>query len=179
MPKRILLIGGPSTGKTTLLNFLKSLGYPCLDEISRDVIKKAQNDGIDQLFLEKPLLFSRLLKDARISQYHLASAYKEAFVFYDRGIPDTVAYMDFIGQQYPEEFTEACTTFLYDQVFVLPPWRAIHTTDSERYESFDQALEIQAALIKTYKKYQYDPIEVPIGPLETRAQFIIAKLVAH
>ena len=104
MPKRILLIGGPSTGKTTLLNHLKQLGYPCLEEISRQVISQAQKEGIDQLFLEKPLLFSELLRDARIEQHKEVNTYKNDIVFIDRGIPDTVAYMDFIGDEYPKEF---------------------------------------------------------------------------
>ncbi len=176
MPKRILLIGGPSTGKTTLLNHLLSLGHPCLIEISREVIKQAQDQGIDQLFLEKPLLFSTLLKDARIDQYKEATTVNDPYVFYDRGIPDTVAYMDFIGQKYPQEFIKACTDYVYDKVFVLPPWKEIHTTDNERYESFEQALEIQTALLKTYKNYNYDPIEVPIGTVENRAHFILSKL---
>ncbi len=179
MPKRILLIGGPSTGKTTLLNYLSSLGYPCLVEISREVIKQAQEQGIDQLFLEKPLLFSTLLKDARIDQYKEADTLSSSFVFYDRGIPDTVAYMDFIGQQYPVEFIKACTEYVYDQVFVLPPWKEIHITDNERYESFEQALEIQTALLNTYKNYNYDPIEVPTGTVENRAHFILSKLLAN
>lgn len=179
MPKRILLIGGPSTGKTTLINHLDSLGYNCLVEISRQVIKNAQKEGIDQLFLEDPLLFSTLLKDARIDQYKEANKLETDFVFYDRGIPDTVAYMDFIQQEYPQEFDSACTNFRYDQVFILPPWKEIHTTDNERYESFEQAIAIQEALLKTYKKYQYDPIEVPIGAIEQRAQFILSKLIAN
>ena len=57
MPKKVLLIGGPSTGKSTLLKELQNLGYPCLEEVSREVIKKAQNQGIEQLFLTEPKLF--------------------------------------------------------------------------------------------------------------------------
>ncbi|TVZ51807.1 AAA family ATPase [Dokdonia sp. Hel_I_53] len=173
MPKRILLIGGPSTGKTTLLKHLKQLGHPCLEEISRQVIQKAQNQGIDQLFLEKPLLFSELLKDARIDQWQQAVEYKNENVFIDRGIPDTVAYMDYIGQVYPDTFIEACTRYRYDSVFILPPWKEIHVTDSERYESFEEATKIQLHLLKTYKDYGYHPVEIPIGSIEERGDFIV------
>lgn len=176
MPKRILLIGGPSTGKTTLIVHLQALGYPCFKEISRAVIKKAQQEGIEQLFLEKPLLFSTLLKDARIEQYEEAAALEQSVVFFDRGIPDTVAYMDYIGQEYPTSFVKACKNYRYDQVFVLPPWKEIHCTDSERYESFDQATQIHKALLKTYATYTYQPISVPFGAVAERANFIISKL---
>ncbi len=173
MPKRILLIGGPSTGKTTLLNHLQSLGYPCLEEISRDVIKNAQKQGVDQLFLENPLLFSQLLRDARIEQWKKAGGYANEHVFIDRGIPDTVAYMEYIGQEYPDAFREACKTFRYDVIFILPTWKEIHVTDGERYESFEEAQRIQQYLLKTYKNYGYDPIEIPTGNIEERSDFIV------
>lgn len=176
MPKRVLLIGGPSTGKTTLLHHLRSLGYHCLDEVSREIIKNAQAEGIDQLFLEKPLLFSELLKDARIAQFCKSEAYPSDIVFIDRGIPDTVAYLDFIGQEYPDTFIEACKIYRYDRVFVLPLWKEIHTKDTERYESFKDAQDIQECLLKTYYMYNYNPTPVPTGPVEDRAQFILKNL---
>ena len=177
MPKSILLIGGPSTGKTTLINYLKTLGYPCLEEISREVTKKAQNEGIDQLFLEKPLLFSQLLKDARIQQFLEVASYDAEYVFLDRGIPDTVAYMDYIGQTYTEEFVNDCKNYIYDRVFILPLWKEIHETDGERYENFEQAQKIQDHLIATYKHYGYAPIEVPKADVATRATFILNTLM--
>tara|TARA_R110001632_G_scaffold51867_9_gene128986 strand:+ start:1137 stop:1673 length:537 start_codon:yes stop_codon:yes gene_type:complete len=176
MPKRVLLIGGPSTGKTTLLKELQNRGYPCLEEVSREVIKKAQSQGIEQLFVTEPLLFSELLLRARIVQYEEAAHATSKVVFIDRGIPDTVAYMDFINQSYTDEFTQACHFYIYDAVYVLPPWEAIHTTDEERYEDFAHAQKLQLALIDTYKHYGYIPVEVPIGPVEDRAQFLLDHL---
>lgn len=178
MPKRILLIGGPSTGKTTLINHLNDMGYPCLEEISREVIRKAQAEGIDQLFLEKPLLFSEMLRDARIEQHIEVKNFTQDFVFIDRGIPDTIAYMDYIGQTFPKAFLEACNNYRYDIVFVLPPWEDIHVTDNERYETFEEAQKIHKHLIKTYKVYNYTPIEVPTGSVVDRTSYILNTLIA-
>ncbi|MFI8380180.1 AAA family ATPase [Leeuwenhoekiella sp. NPDC079379] len=176
MTKRIVLIGGPSTGKTTLINALKAKGHICFDEVSREVTKAAQEKGIDQLFLTQPLLFSELLLERRIKQYKEASQLDQEFVFIDRGIPDVAAYMDFIGQDYPDNFKEACTSYKYDHIFILPPWRDIHITDQERYESFEEALKIQEELVKTYTHYGYTPIEVPKTDVEKRVAFILENL---
>ncbi len=176
MTKRIVLIGGPSTGKTTLLNALRAKGHTCLDEVSREVTKAAQEKGVDQLFLTQPLLFSQMLLDKRIEQFTLAPSLNKDLVFIDRGIPDVTAYMDFIGQEYPENFKKACLDYKYDHIFILPPWQDIHTTDQERYESFDEAVNIQNELIKTYKAFGYSPIEVPKTGVDERVNFILQNL---
>ena len=176
MPKRVLLIGGPSMGKSTLIEALKEKGHPCMPEISREVTKAAQQQGVEQLFLTEPLLFSELLLRARIKQFEQALTFDAPFVFIDRGIPDTVAYMDYIGQSYTQEFTTACKTYIYDAVYLLPPWEEIHTTDSERYEDFEHAKALHHALLSTYQAYGYKPIEVPKASVPQRSAFILDHL---
>ena len=77
----IVLIGGPSSGKTTLINKLKENGHVCYPEVSREVIKEAQEKGIEQLFLEQPLLFSELLLEGRKKQFQLAKQEGGKIVF--------------------------------------------------------------------------------------------------
>ena len=170
--KIILLIGGPSSGKTTLINHLETEGHICYPEISREVILKAREEGVDYLFLENPMLFSERLLEGRIKQYQNA-VNEEKPVFIDRGIPDVVAYMDFIGDTYPDEFITACETYKYDKVFLLPPWEEIYTSDAERYESYEEASKIHNYLVDTYIKYGYELHEVPKTSVEERFQFII------
>mgnify|MGYP006157050551 CR=1 FL=1 len=97
----VVLIGGPSSGKTTLIEALKDKGHTCYPEISREVIREAQEQGIEQLFLEKPLLFSELLLEGRKKQFNEALKETSDIVFLDRGIPDVLAYMHYIGDSYP------------------------------------------------------------------------------
>ena len=40
--KKIVISGGPGSGKTTLVNLLRVKGYECMDEFSRTIIKRAQ-----------------------------------------------------------------------------------------------------------------------------------------
>lgn len=171
--KKVIITGGPGTGKSTIINELIKRDYTCLEEISRQVILDAKKEGIDQLFLTNPLLFSELLLKGREKQYLSADALKNDIVFFDRGIPDVLAYMDFIGNEYPDSFVDICKKSQYDSVFILKPWEAIYTSDNERYESFNQAEEIHKHLINTYQSYNYKLIDVPFDTIENRTNFIL------
>jgi predicted ATPase len=54
MQQKIVLIGGPGTGKTTIINELIKRDFHCMPEVSRDVILKAKKQGVEQLFLTEP-----------------------------------------------------------------------------------------------------------------------------
>ncbi len=172
----VVIIGGPGTGKSTIINGLMEKGFCCYPEISRQVTIDAQKEGIEQLFLENPLLFSELLLEGRKKQYQNALAEPDQIVFIDRGIPDVLAYMHFIGDEYPDHFDEACKAYLYTKIFILPPWEAIFISDQERYENFEQAKHIDFYLAETYRKYGYELIEVPKDTVDNRILFILDKI---
>lgn len=174
--KIILIIGGPGTGKTTIIDKLISNGYCCYPEISRQITAEAQKQGIEQLFLESPLLFSELLLEGRKKQFLEAKQEPHNVVFIDRGIPDVLAYMHYIGDSYPTFFQEACREHIYSKIFILPPWEDIYVSDHERYENFEQAKLIHNHLVETYEKYGYNLIEVPKDTLDNRILFILDKI---
>jgi predicted ATPase len=173
MQKKIVLTGGPSTGKTTVIEELLNRNFMCMTEISREVTLNARKKGVEQLFLTKPLLFSELLLEGRINQYIEAEKKNCDLVFFDRGIPDVHAYMNYISIDYPDTYIEKSTLYKYDYIFLMPPWEEIYISDSERYENFEQALAIHNHLERTYKKLNYNVIEVPFGTVEKRADFIL------
>jgi len=174
--QKIALIGGPGTGKTTLINALKTKGYNCMEEISRQITLEAQEKGIEQLFLEDPLLFSEHLLLGRQKQFLEANAIEDGVVFFDRGIPDVVAYLDYLKTSYPNTFKTICSQHIYDKIFILKPWKAIYKQDNERYETFEQALILHNFLVKTYTDYGYSIIETPFGTVEERLDFILNNL---
>ena len=134
----IVIIGGPGTGKTTIIDALIAKGYCCYPEISREVTLEAKKQGIEQLFLENPLLFSELLLEGRKKQFKNAQNEPHEIVFLDRGIPDVLAYMHYIGDSYPSFFDAACKEHIYSKIFILPPWEEIYVSDDERYRFIKQ-----------------------------------------
>jgi len=174
--QRIVITGGPSTGKTTLIEALKKKGYRCFDEISREVIQEYQAKGISQPFVSHPQEFSDQLFLGRIRQYTSAENLEYSKVFYDRGIHDVIAYLNHIKEEVPQNYIDGATSNKYSTIFILSPWESIYTKDSERFESFEEAKKIHQALIDTYTHFGYSPIEVPFETIENRVSFILNTL---
>ncbi|MCM2301386.1 MAG: ATP-binding protein [Flavobacteriaceae bacterium] len=176
MQNKIVITGGPGTGKSTLINELIKRGYNCLEEISRDITEMARRNGIEQLFLKNPMLFSEMLLEGRENQYKIANNMDTDFIFFDRGIPDIHAYMNYISVDYPPIYVEKSMKYRYDTIFITPPWQEIYITDEVRYENFEQSLAIFNHLKRTYENLDYQLIEVPCGTIEFRTDFILNNL---
>lgn len=173
MQQKIVITGGPGTGKSTVIEELIRRELTCMPEISREITLNARINGTEQLFLTKPLLFSELLLEGRINQYIEAEKRNANLVFFDRGIPDVHAYMNYISIDYPDTYINKSKIYTYNYVFLMPPWEEIYISDNERYENFEQALAIHNHLERTYKELNYNIIEVPTGTVKKRTDFIL------
>ena len=69
MENKIVITGAPGTGKTTIINQLKSLGYSCSDEISREIIAEQIAAGGDILPWKDLTVFSKSVFSLRKAQY--------------------------------------------------------------------------------------------------------------
>src|SRR5690348_10262998 len=126
-----ILTGAPGSGKTTLLQHLRTLGFPVIAEPARQILSEQRSidgnglpDRDARLFVE--LMLSRMLGDYR----QMATSFTP--VFFDRGIPDTVAYASIFGFDYPPG-QKAARTYRYNwRVFFAPAWEQIYTPDEER-----------------------------------------------
>ncbi len=178
--KRIVITGAPGTGKTSIIVKLEESKFFCFHEVIRTMTQEAKkSNGVKSIVsnpivsVSDPYRFNTTILNARIQQFKNASLNKENILFYDRGIPDVLAYMDYFNQSYEEHFVNECKKHIYDHIFILPPWQDIYVSDEERYESFEQAVEIHHHLFDTYTKLGYHCIEVPFGDVEKRSNFIL------
>ena len=168
--KRFVISGAPGSGKTTLINAIKEQDVFCFEEVSRSIISEAQQSGEEQPFLTDPLAFSKLLLSRRIDQYKYPQQTK--IHLYDRGVHDVIAYLEGIGKSYPNDFNTKVQQLAYDKVFLLPPWKEIYTQDSERYETYEDAVDIHNHLVAVYKRFLMSVIEVPKVSVEDRIRFL-------
>jgi len=176
MQKKIVITGGPGSGKSVVINELIQRDYVCMPEISREVTLNARKSGIEQLFLNEPMLFSKLLLEGRKSQYLEAERTGAEIVFFDRGLPDVNAYLDHFNIVYDDYFDKMVETYVYHKIFIMPPWPDIYQIDNERYEDFDQASEIFRSIEKIYMRLGYELISVPPGTVEERVDFILKQI---
>lgn len=179
--KRIVITGGPGTGKTSIINKLEETQFFCFHEIIRSMTEEVLKSGaiesnpIDSV--SDPYQFNSLILHGRIKQFDQAISQKDDLLFYDRGIPDVLAYMNYFNQTIDTYFANACKNHVYDQIFLLPPWKEIYVSDIGRYESYEQAKEIHLHLLNIYTEYGYKCIEVPFGTIEERYNFIIKNII--
>ena len=178
--EKIVLTGGPSTGKTSVIKALQNMGYFCIDEFVRGMTAAEKSDTTDHDFATNPILsvkdplaFNTKLLEGRIAQYCSIEKTDRKEVFFDRGIPDVHAYMNCFKQTYDEAFERPAHVFRYDRILLMPPWREIFVTDPERFESYEASERIFTALKKTYENFGYETILIPRISVAERTNFIL------
>lgn len=167
---RFIITGGPGSGKTTLVEALQNLGYYGFPEIARDLI----NEGIvPPIRAEKPdsgRFFDLILKQ-RITYYQQIKGTEIGF--YDRGIPDSLAYFKYQNKKVPSILSEAIIAYRYNPVvFITPPWKEIFNTDDVRRETFYEAQVLYELTIEVYQAHGYEIIELPKSTLEHRLAMV-------
>ena len=173
---RIVLTGGPWTGKTTLLQLLADKGFAVVEEYSRQVIREEVSKNSNVLPWADLPAFSKRVIAGRVEQWHQGEKSLTPH-FYDRSIVDSLAYLVKDGLPVPQEWDILAKEFRYFQkVFITPPWPEIYLQDAERKERLEMVTAIHEALVKTYKKYNYSVIEVPRMPALDRIEFILKEV---
>jgi len=173
---RIVITGAPGTGKTSIINFLKSKGYTCFEEFSRTLIKSKCEYRVGDSFFKKQKIFNTKIIEKRIIQYNDSKKItnsKDNLIFFDRCIYDTYAYQKLEDNSF--SFPQGKYIYKYQKVFILSPWEEIYVNDNERLESFNKSKDIDKYIRLTYNHYNLMPNNVSKASLKNRVDYILSK----
>lgn len=169
---RYVITGGPGFGKTSIIRRLEELGHLVCHENSREVINEQLAIGgtiLPWLDVDK---FTDVIVEKRIEAHEKFGIDKP--VFFDRGIPDTLAFMYRQDLPVKELHERVARQYQYNHiVFVTPPWYSIFKNDNERRETFAESSIIHTYITKTYADLGYKLIDVPPGDIDERVKFVL------
>ena len=172
--KRVVVSGGPGTGKTSIVSELERRGFVCYHEISREIIQEELQKQSDVLPWDNLTAFSERVIQGRLQQFLNA---KPGLNFYDRSMVDSLAYMHKDGLPLNPVWEKYVRDHRYqEQVFVTGPWQEIFENDHERRESWQQLLHIHEYLVSTYQDLGYEVVMLPKLPLQKRVDFLLENI---
>jgi len=174
-----LISGGPGAGKTTLLAALAAAGYAVVPEVSRQLIR-------EQVALGSPLVpwhdlggFAELARRRMVAQ-HVAARQRGGITFFDRGLPDLLAYLAAAGLPVAPAYHRAVADYPYQRLaFLAPPWPEIYVNDPERWHTPAEAAALYEVLYATYVALSFEVRVLPRATVAARVAFVQATLAAQ
>ena len=167
-----VITGGPSSGKSKTIEYLAFLGHPTVPESARVLIDMHVNQGrsikeirADEKVFQRKILEMKIDAEKKILPGQIT--------FFDRGIPDSLAYYRFFGDD-TDPVLKACTVRKYKGVFLLDPLPFEH--DYARVENRETAITLHTLLDEAYTSLGYEVIRVPVMPISERAELILSKI---
>jgi predicted ATPase len=164
-----VITGAPCSGKTAVISALEQLGYPVVHEVARAFINKELKKGksiakikSDILRFERHILYKKIEIEKALS--------KDATVFLDRGVPDSIGYYILEGL-YPDEPIKKSKQTRYKNIFFLE--RLLFEKDAVRSEDDKIAAQLDRILKESYQNLGYEIVNVPILTVKDRVDFIL------
>jgi predicted ATPase len=171
-----VITGGPGAGKTSVLEALRQQGYHVVPEAGRSIIRQQVEISGSALPWGDQQEYARLMFLQAQTDYDLWSRVDQ-MVFFDRGIPDVIGYLQLSSWPVPEIMMQQARDFRYNnKVFVAPPWKEIYHNDEERKQSFEEAVKTFDVMMRVYNDLGYTTIELPKSTVPERVAFVLEHL---
>jgi predicted ATPase len=170
--KKIVISGGPHSGKTSLIGALEEK-YPAfeyLPEPATVVVSEAQkNDGLYwRDIFDSSLEFCTLCMNQSVHAESLVDPVSK-FVFLDRSLIDTIGYARRDGcEELVPELKELARLALYDVVFFCEPVGEI----KGRIEDADIAKHTHELLEQAYREINIALISLPAVGIDERVRIV-------
>lgn len=167
----IVITGAPCSGKTSVIDRLKELGYQIEPEVARSFIEMLIHQHNEELLKEDILGIQRTILSIKSErERHLP---QDKQIFFDRGLPDSIAYYMRHQLDYSEPLA-LCDLNRYHKVFIFE--RLPYEDDGIRQEDPYVAESLDYLIREAYHIVGYPTIDVPVLSIEDRVQFILDQL---
>jgi predicted ATPase len=174
--RHVIVTGGPGAGKTTLLSALAAMGYDTVEDSARAIIAERLARGASRR--PDAIAFGQEILRRDIEKY-LRQRRTSTWVFFDRSLIDALGVLHEASALRSGDLEAMLTSYpFHPTVFVLPPWEGIYTTDEERDQSFDEAIDVHAKVVGWYRSCGYALNEVPRFPVAQRVEHVLRALAA-
>lgn len=155
---RYLIVGGPGSGKTTLVQAMGSLGFKIVPEAAYRIVKKNLADSNFNLPWGNRHAFDAEVFVLMLNDYFLED--RSQPVFYDGGLLDILAWEAFLGFDF-SQFSKFPKVYRYEKtVFVLEPWEEIYLRNTIRNFSFTDSKKVHDSVRKFYQEYGYNVVPI-------------------
>jgi predicted ATPase len=162
--RRVVVTGGPYSGKTTLVGALAGRGFATVPEAAIDVIGTLNAtmgvEGQRTWRRDHLLEFQQMIFELQVEREE-AIGPDAGTVFLDRGIADGIAYCENAGIEPPGRFRERAIASGYAHALVLETLEGFETRDSTgRMSRREDSLRIGRLIADAYRA-----IDVPVTPV--------------
>jgi len=168
-----IITGAPCSGKTTTLQALAKQGHKVIYEVARTYIDEQLKLGNSLAEIRKDeLLFQKKILQYKIDieKTHL----KKNTIFFERGIPDSVAYYNLCGVHDDKDLQKAVDSCRYRTIFLLHPLP--YKKDYARTESEKEVQQLHYLLKESYIKAGMPITEIPVMSIQKRVALILSLL---
>lgn len=167
-----VITGGPSSGKTTLIEELSAREYLTVPEVAREYIKQllAENHTLEDIRHDTRNLQRGILAIALKRERTLQP---EQLTFFDRGTPDSLGYFSYYNLD-SDHVRHSCEHMRYKKIFYCHQLPVEY--DSIRVEDQASAKKIGECIYSAYQNLGYDLIELPAVPVAERIHLILNAL---
>ncbi|WOB06929.1 AAA family ATPase [Piscinibacter gummiphilus] len=175
-PSFYVITGASGAGKSTLVAALSELGYSTVQEAALAILREQQEcNGSILPWVDRTAFFEAVL--ARNISNHQAARTQKTPVFFDRGIPECLAWLQLSGQTLELRHRAAVATHRYaSTVFVAEPWAEIYVQDAERQAGFERATRSYEPTVAAYREAGYKTCLLPKVSVKERVAFILERV---
>jgi predicted ATPase len=167
-----VITGAPCSGKTAVIHTLEQRGYKVVHEVARAYMDNELMKGktlpeikADERAFERHILMEKVRIESTLE--------KDEIIFFDRGVPDSIAYYKLNGLDSTEPFQKSGEV-RYQNVFLFERLRFL--TDPVRTEDEKTARRLNRLIEESYQSLGYDIVHVPLLSVEERTEFILKHL---